>query len=481
MALAIYDPTNSNILQIANDRSARVVLYDGNGNPAVVDNGNAIPLNQPGLPASGRDYKLNRLLRASPDGYSKAGIPTPVFYDSTEGAAVDTNRWIQTTTTMTITQSANAGILFNAGSSAAATVGAMQQTQNHYPVVGRSALAARYRLKPSLHFSNNLIELGFGTPASATAASIGDGAVWRKDGTGQWVPVISINGSEVLGTPISNATFVASIVGGTDYALFEVFLEETRASFRITTTGGVIVGSEQSIDFGTMSGTFGTTQLPGMVRTYNSAATGTAVQITLSQSSVWLTDIAAPPWQQIQVGMQHGSITSPTAYTQLANYANSAAPASAALSNTAAGYATLGGQWQFAAVAGAETDYALFAIAIPSPFTFFCTGVRIAAFNLGAAVATTPTLLQWGLAFGSSAVSLATGAPYSPFRKAIGAHSFPVGAAIGANATPDVQWQGLEPVFPGRFLHIILKMPIGTATASQIIRGTCDVDGYFQG
>jgi len=52
--------------------------------------------------------------------------------------------------------------------------------------------------------------------------------------------------------------------------------------------------------------------------------------------------------------------------TGLANYANSAAPASATLSNTAAGYTTLGGQFQFAAVAGAETDYALFAYTVPA-------------------------------------------------------------------------------------------------------------------
>jgi len=43
--------------------------------------------------------------------------------------------------------------------------------------------------------------------------------------------------------------------------------------------------------------------------------------------------------------------------TQTANYAPTSAPASATLSSAAAGYATLGGQFQFLAVAGAETDY----------------------------------------------------------------------------------------------------------------------------
>jgi hypothetical protein len=32
----------------------------------------------------------------------------------------------------------------------------------------------------------------------------------------------------------------------------------------------------------------------------------------------------------------------------------------------------------------------------------------------------------------------------------------------------------------GRFLHVILAVPVGTATASQVIRGTVTIDGYFE-
>ena len=31
----------------------------------------------------------------------------------------------------------------------------------------------------------------------------------------------------------------------------------------------------------------------------------------------------------------------------------------------------------------------------------------------------------------------------------------------------------------GTYLHVILKIPVGTATASQIIRGTCFINGIF--
>lgn len=57
---------------------------------------------------------------------------------------------------------------------------------------------------------------------------------------------------------------------------------------------------------------------------------------------------------------------------QLENHTNSTAPTSATLSNTAAGYTTLGGRFQFAAVAGAATDYALFGFQVPAGSKFLC-------------------------------------------------------------------------------------------------------------
>ena len=159
-------------------------------------------------------------------------------------------------------------------------------------------------------------------------------------------------------------------------------------------------------------------------------------------------------------------------------WTNSAAAANATLSNTAAGYTFLGGRFQFVAVAGAETDYALFALAIPIPYSFYCTGVHINTMNTGAVVATTPTTLEWWIGNNTSAVSLATA---GMLRRAIGSQSFAVGAVIGAVANDlDVTFNAPLMTNAGRFHHIILRMPVGTATASQVIRGSVDVRGYFE-
>lgn len=182
----------------------------------------------------------------------------------------------------------------------------------------------------------------------------------------------------------------------------------------------------------------------------------------------------------------YGGVVSPVTYLQNANYANSAAPASATLSNTAAGYTTKDGQFQFALLAAAETDYALFGWTCPAPYTFMVTGVRISELWVQSLVVgfTAPLVIQWGLGVNSSAVSLATAAPYPSMRVALGAHVLggtavaTAGQLIGSaiNWTPGTP----IPVLPGRFMHVICKIPLlGAAGTACIVRGTCVVDGYF--
>lgn len=226
------------------------------------------------------------------------------------------------------------------------------------------------------------------------------------------------------------------------------------------------------------------THIPSFYRLYaEGSAPPAAPQLMMAGVAVVQKDsLTQKGWRDIVACMGYDGSTSPTAYTQLANYANNAAPTSATLSNTAAGYTNLGGQFQWAAVTGAETDYALFGWQNPSPYTFVCTGIKIDTWNMGAAAAATPTLLQWGMGFNSSAVSLATGAPYTPMRVTIGQQQLVASAAIGIQFSPPVVWTPGTPkvVRPGRFLHVILKSLVSAATASEIIRGTCVIDGYFE-
>jgi hypothetical protein len=96
--------------------------------------------------------------------------------------------------------------------------------------------------------------------------------------------------------------------------------------------------------------------------------------------------------------------------------------------------------------------------------------------DLGAAVATTATTIQFSLAFGHTAVSLATAeaaTAKAPRRIALGVATWPIGAAIGAQPqggriSVDL---GDAPIFvnPGEFVQLVGKFLAGTATASQVI------------
>jgi hypothetical protein len=103
-------------------------------------------------------------------------------------------------------------------------------------------------------------------------------------------------------------------------------------------------------------------------------------------------------------------------------------------------------------------------------------GIDIETWNTGAAVAGTPALPVRGPGVGQSAVSLASGIA----RIGLGAQSFPIGAAIGAKAERISQNFDTPLITnPGRFLTVILRMPVGTATAGEVFQGMVNLRGRF--
>jgi hypothetical protein len=476
----------SNSGEVDSAGQQRVILYDTAGNVLNPVNRASVAETAGGTILSGKNYKVAQTIRASSVGSLMiGGDETILLSDSFEGTTRNLNQWVETTATMVSAQTTTTGEALNSGLSVTTAQGILESSHMQFPLSARVGLLYRGRHR-LVGASNCFEELGFSDQSSATTAVMTNGAFFRRDGAGSLQPILAFNGTEGAG-----ATMTAPAT--TDYAWYEIFLEDDRATFAIYSATGALISSavmERGATGGSGTGLttqarlFTVTHMSAFRRVYNSGAAGTPPQIFTTHATVVLLDA----WSQrshydAMSGMGYNALTSPTTFLQLANYANSAAPASATLSNTAAGYNTLGGQWQFAAVAGAETDYALFGFTNPTPYTLYVTSVQIAAWIQAIAVATTATVLQWGIAANSSAVSLATAAPYTPMRKSIGAMSAVIGTPPGGmfdngvlNYSPRVP----DVVQPGRFFHIILKIPIGTATASQIIRGTAMVDGYFQ-
>lgn len=425
--------------------------------------------------------RLVRSAEVSPDYRLRVGVDSPLWNDVFNHTVLNTSKYVGVTNVATIAL-AGGKMTLNAGSSVASGSVARVQTFRTFPLYLSYALYADFQVSitqpPVL---SNVIEIGLGYATTTTAPT--DGIFFRVNASGQLLGVINNNGAEtqvVLDfAPSANTAFHSLIVVHNDRT--EFWIDDVLYG---TIQTPAAVGSPcQSMS------------LPILIREYNSAATATAQLLNIISVSVSLADMNNTRlWATQMAGMGQSSINAPDSATAgfTANYANTAAPASASLSNTAAGYTTLGGQWQFAAVAGAETDYALFAYQVPAGTAavpaknLIVRGVRIETFNMGAAVATTPTLLQWGLGVGSTGVGLnvtdsATTGARAPRRLLLGVQSLPIGAVVGyaANAI-DVNLDAPVMVEPGTYLHVILKIPVGTATASQIVRGICQINGYFE-
>lgn len=424
---------------------------------------------------------LRRAIRVTPDGRLRVGIDQVEAQDTFNHAISDVSRYQMVTSVATIAMTGGYLVL-NAGNSTAS--GSVARVQTYRPFLLNSGssteVAFRARLPIALQ-ANNVGELGLGY--AATTATPTDGVYFKINSTGELVGCVNLGGVEV-----TTAAFPAPTPNENNY--YRIIIDQDRAEFYIN---GILRGS---LDAGSGAGALTFSRaLPLLMRLYNSAATTGAQRLEISDWSCITKDIARNrDWQTVQAGSELGSyIAAPGATAgQTANYANTAAPASATLSNTAAGYTTLGGQFQFAAVAGAETDYALFGFQVPAAAAaggnknLMVTGVRIETYNMGAAVGASATVLQWGLGIGSTAVSLATAdsataGTRAPRRILLGVQSLAASAPIGAAATPiDVKFPTPLFVAAGTFFHVILKMPAGLATASQIIRGTVLVNGYWE-
>lgn len=474
----IEGDTSGNVLEVDSSGRAKVAIMSDKATA-----GFAAPfgLVDDGTVVSGG---IRREIDVSSDYRQRVGTDTALWQDIFQYTTINASAYSVTTSTMTITQ-ANGLLNLNAGAATATGNHVVLRTWRTFPIISSAPTYCYFSaIGINQTASNAQCDIGLGYATTTIAPTDGVFFRWTVDGT--LVGVMNNNGVE---TTTANLTQIADNERGE----YLIVINDETVEFWID---GVLRGVLPAVTTYSGHGPVQSGALPFVARLFNNGTASAAKRLGISEVGIALGDMATNRlWASQMAGMELSSVQSPpgAAAAQLANYANSAAPASASLSNTAAGYTTLGGQFQFAAVAGAETDYALFAYQVPAGSVtqpgknLVIRGVWIDSYNMGAAVATTPTTLQWALGVGSSAVSLATAdsltaAGKAPRRLLLGTQSFPVGAAVGADANKriDVNLDAPIIVAPGTFVHVILKMPVGTATASQIIRGIVGFNGYFE-
>ena len=416
---------------------------------------------------------------ASSQGLLGTGVVQVDFEQSFCASSISPSVWSQSIGIMNIGVANNVITLNSTNSLSASTFARLVSYRQAKAPRGSDRIIAWRMMLPNL-VAGAVTEIGAFAATGITSPT--SGSFFRYGSNGDLHGVsISVTGAEsttgVIPTPSLNVAhdYTIWIMGKTIvYQIDDVVV----GSIPLGNTAASPVTSESS---------------PFCARLYNASLTSTAQQVYLHRCVGALYGGTYGYDRQFlaalggDIGSQ-GVVGAGTGY--LANWANSAAPASATLSNTTAGYANVGGQFQFTAVSGSETDYALFAFQVPAQTatnqgrTLVVHGINISTFNMGAAVATTPTLLQWGIAYDGTAVALSTADAAStkaPRRVPLGCQSLPVGLAVGGNV-PDLCVDFRQPlsVNAGNFLHVILKIPVGTATASQIVRGVVTINATWE-
>lgn len=446
------------------------------------------------LPQSATDAGFARLLDSdgheiitTENGALSTSIDNLLFFEQVDGATLNTNSWATSVSTMAIAQ-ASGFITLNSAGSVAAGAYAVLNTIKNFPFYGhlpnRVSINAKVNVQPQ---ANLTMELGIGLASGNSAPT--DGLFFRWNSSAQFVCVINNGGSETSSGALSGtfteadgSTVTVPVVNNQCH-LFDIVIVEDVAQFLVDDVLVAEVDVPSGLAYPTNAG-----RLPLFARVYNGgSAPSAAPQLSIGQVVVVQEGMTLNrPWGETLAALGRGAYQSPvTAFAQTANHVNSTSPTSATLSNTTAGYATLGGRFQFAAVAGAATDFALFAFQVPAGYQFFVTSVMLSLLNTGAiGSAITPSLFDWSVGVNSSAVSLATAdgaGTWAPRRIPIGNQAYGLSAVVGAMAS-DIVRNFLPPlvVDSGRYFHIILQCPVGAATASQIFRGDCLITGYFE-
>lgn len=431
-------------------------------------------------PGTATGARLVRDIQADQEGRIRVGLDTTLLAESFPGAALNTTLWSQQATTMTIAV-AGGFLTLNAGNSVATTVNARVQSYQYFSL-GRSPLFLKVEAQfPFVPVTNNVTEWGFGI-ATGTAAPT-DGVFFRLNAAGEFRGVVNWNGTEVQTATIAFATYVGANVS----RKFVIEVTDEYVAFWIDSLRVGVVSLPAAQGSITMA-----MRLPVLLRTYNSAGTAQAQQLKVGLVEVMVGGNLTKPFaEQLATAGGHASQgqTGQTLGT-LANYANSANPTAAVPTNTTAALGTgLGGQFWETDTLAVTTDGIISSYQNPAGTAtapgrnLHIRGVRIASFVQTVLVGG-PYVANWSLAYGHTAVSLATAegvGTKAPRRVPIGRQPVTLAQAVSTVVAGEITVDLQVPivVYPGEFLQVV-KKKVGTAPSAGVIAHLVMFDGYWE-
>jgi hypothetical protein len=472
----IVSPSNSSWQQevdAAPASAARVSIYSADGS-ALSQAQMGYMATPDGVVTSGLNDSVNAVVQRA-DRWGNLGVNSvqPVLWEQFESTTLNTQRWVNNAVTF-VTATTVTGINLNSTSLTTASAVNVNLSNKRIFRTARSPIVYKCRTRVS-NYANSQNDWGLADTVSG-AAQIANGAYFQVTTAGTIQCVLTTASTDTT----SPLTWVSGSFNVNNFYTWDILVDDDSVTFTVqdTSTGRVVANATIKIPLAAAR-MFAATHLSAFNRCFCTATPPATAPVHIA-SFIYLGFLDMQPnksWSEVLATNSMGGLINPLTIAQLAQNTNSAEPSSATLSNTAAGYTTLGGKFQFAAVAGAATDYVLFGFQVPAGLTLVVRSITIDIWNTVAAVATTPTLFTWHLMANSATVSAAS----TGIRRFIGAQSLPIGAVAGTSAAQIVKnFQVPIHTDGNRFFGILLRMPVGTATATEVFAGAVDVDCYFE-
>lgn len=468
--------TSGNVAEVNNNNEILVTLNQDESKAGVVG---IFSVNDDSTrtlksPFTSEDYRLN------------TGQDTELFDYKFNALTQDTGIWSYAFTTMTFAQ-AGGFLQLNSAALATTGTGAYLRTSAQYLLQVDGGLFYQTTLQiPSTVQANQAFLFGLGLPVGATTAPT-DG-VWFQLTSAGLIGVIVYNGvTTQTGTLISAATLANS---NHQYGVVlhsrqvEFWVDNTLYNVTVTPAGnGAPVMSNalplfyQALNTGTVTGT------PVILKVAN---------LDLAQ----LDTPMALPWHQVQTrqGRHAYQGTDGNTMGSTALFANSANPAAAVPTNTTAALGSgLGGNFWSLNTIAVNTDGIISSFQAPvgginaTPRSLMIFGIRIdttvqtTLANAGGAV------YVWSLAFGHTAVSLATAetgsfvtATTKAARRIALGQQVAVGALVQGSQLPTIQMSFASGIIvnPGEFLQSVYKN-IGTVGTAGTLAHTITFDAVW--
>lgn len=325
-----------------------------------------------------------------------------------------TGKHIHQNTTMASTWTAGQ-FTTNSGSITTTTTGVQLETYAFFPNTGTQTLSADFELAFSAQpTANSFIEFGLGLPGTTTTSPT-DGAFFRLSSSGL-IGISSSNSSETQSVfPLSGGTGTWAYTNNKRYQ-FIVYLGGVQADFWVNDgTGAVKLGTIP------LPAGLGRMCMAGGVKLFmkhriTGGAAGGVLQAMLGAYNVRLGGSNVSTSLAVQGNRVYGSYQGLSGGTMgsLANYANSANPTAAVPTNTTAALGVgLGGQfWETVSLA-VNTDGIICSYQVPIASVnmagrrLVIHGISLMSF-VQTVVVGGPYIAQYSLAFGHTAISLAT-------------------------------------------------------------------------